>query len=50
MLPGMDGFETWRRLPEVDTRLRALRTAAAATRPAAAADHAARLGERLRSL
>ena len=37
-------------MAEVDTRIRALRTAADAARLAAAADHAARLGQRLRSL
>jgi len=37
-------------LAELDTRLRALRTAADAKRLAAAADHAVRLGQRLRSL
>ncbi len=37
-------------LAEVDTRLRAMRTAADAKRLAAAADHAVRLGQRLRSL
>ena len=37
-------------LAEVDTRLRATRTAADAARLAAAADHAVRLGQRLRSL
>ncbi|MBA2637479.1 MAG: hypothetical protein H0U79_04530 [Solirubrobacterales bacterium] len=37
-------------LAEVDARLRATRTAADAKRLAAAADHAVRLGQRLRSL
>jgi hypothetical protein len=37
-------------LAEVDTRLRGMRTAADAMRLAAAADHAVRLGQRLRSL
>ena len=37
-------------MAEVDTRIRALRTPADAARPAAAADHAARLGQRLLSL
>jgi hypothetical protein len=37
-------------LAELDTRLRGMRTAADTTRLAAAADHAVRLGQRLRSL